>query len=256
MRNGVIFRSSASQPSRFSASSAIVATTNSALRVSTAEGAMIGTAAARPMRSDRVGRFPLARTAVRPALSTGTRRQLSLGGLEATRGLPPAARAPAPPPIETPPAAGPQDELGGSPLDKSSEGAETGSAPPAVPPTNGPAEPPQDASAAAATAARPVTPRRIEMTIDSLPNYDLLQPIPVVIEALDDRMFSAQAPALEISATGSSIGGSFLQLKEQIGATYEQCRQKTSLTPDRLHQIGLFQAYIGKAKRSWSLGRG
>ncbi len=94
------------------------------------------------------------------------------------------------------------------------------------------------------------------MTIDSLPNYDLLQPIPVGIEALDDRMFSAQAPALEISTTGSSIGGSFLQLKEQIAATYEQCRQRSSLTPERLHQIGLFQAYIGKAMRSWSLGRG
>jgi hypothetical protein len=255
MRNGVVIRSNTAHTSRFSASSAIVATTNSALRVSTAEGAMIGTAVTVLLRSDRVGRFPLVRTAARPALSTGTRKQLSLGGLEATRG-PPAARAPAPPPIETPPAAGPQDELGGSPLDKSSEGAETDSAPPAVPPTDGPAEPPQDASAAAATAAKPVTPRRIEMTIDSLPNYDLLQPIPVVIEALDDRMFAAQAPALEISTTGSSIGGSFLQLKEQIGATYEQCRQKSSLTPERLHQIGLFQAYIGKAKRGWSLGRG
>ncbi|MGH7109317.1 MAG: hypothetical protein ACREFK_02700, partial [Stellaceae bacterium] len=99
-------------------------------------------------------------------------------------------------------------------------------------------------------------PRPIEMAIDSLPNYDLLQPIPVVIEETDDRMFVAQAPALEISAKGSSVGGAFLQLKEQIAATYEQCRQKSTLTPERLRQLGLFQAYIGKARRSWSLGRG
>jgi hypothetical protein len=94
------------------------------------------------------------------------------------------------------------------------------------------------------------------MTIDSLPNYDLLQPIPVVIEALGERLFSAEAPDLEISTTGASIGGSFLQLKEQIAATYEQCRQKSTLSPERLHQLGLFQAYIGRAKRGWPLGRG
>jgi hypothetical protein len=242
MRNGVTIRSSASQPSRFSTSPALVATTNSALRVSTAEGAMIATAAAVLMRSDRVGRFPSVRTAARPALSTGTRKQLLLGGLEATRGLPPASSAPAQPPPE-----------GVSPFDARPESAEAGAPPPDLPPADGRAEPLQDT---AATAAKPAGPRPIEMTIDSLSNYDLLQPIPVIIEALDDRMFSALAPALEISATGSSIGGAFLQLKEQIAQTYEQCRQKSTLTPERLHQIGLFQAYIGKAKRGWSLGRG
>jgi hypothetical protein len=251
MRNGVLIRSSAPQPSRFSASPAIVATTNSALRISTAEGTMIGTAAATPIRSDRVGRFPPVRSAARAALSTGTRRQLSLSGLEATRGLPPVARAPGEP--APPPAADPRGRPGGAPPDQGPASAENGPAPPAVPPSGGPAEPPQAESATAA--AKPVTAHRIEMTIDSLPNYDLLQPIPVIIEAIGGRMFSAQAPALEIATTGASIGGSFLQLKEQIAATYEQCRQKTSLAPDRLRQIGLFQAYIGKAKRGWSLGR-
>lgn len=254
MRNGVTICSSAAQPSRFSASPALVATTNSALRVSTAEGAMIATAAAALMRSDRVGRFPPLRTAVRPALSTGTRKQLLIGGLVATRGLPPVSSAPAEPPPE-----------GVPPFDTSPESAAAAAPPPDLPldlppaddpAADGPAEPPPDTAAAVATTAKPAGPPPIEMTIDSLSNYDLLQPIPVVIEALDDRMFSAQAPALEIAVTGSSIGGAFLQLKEQIAQTYEQCRQKSTLTPERLHQISLFQAYIGKAKRGWSLGRG
>ncbi|MGH7052848.1 MAG: hypothetical protein ACREFA_03390 [Stellaceae bacterium] len=258
MRNGIVVRSSAAQLSRFSASPAIVATTNATLRSSTAEGAMIGTAAAVLLRSDRVGRFPSVRTAAHPALSTGTRTQLSLAA-GATRGLPPAAPAPA----EPPPATGEerrvaalQEDSDVPPLDKSPGEAETVAAPPALPPPDAPADPSSDA-APATPPVKPVNkPRPIEMAIDSLPNYDLLQPIPVVIEETDDRMFVAQAPALEISAKGSSVGGAFLQLKEQIAATYEQCRQKSTLTPERLRQLGLFQAYIGKARRSWSLGRG
>lgn len=258
MRNGILVRSNAAQLSRFSASSAIVATTNSALYASTAEGAMIGTARAVLLRSDRVGRFPPVRTAIRPALSTGTRKRLSLDA-GATRGLPPAASAATEPSFETratPPAAAPQEGSGVPPPDKSPGEAGADSTPSAVPPTDAPAEASPDAATAAPLTKPANNPRRIEMTIDSLPSYDLLQPIPVVIEPLDDRMFAAQAPALEISTTGSSVGGAFLQLKEQIAATYEQCRQKSTLTPDRLRQLGLFQAYIGKARRGWSLGRG
>jgi|GEM_PF-2752812 hypothetical protein len=228
MRNDLIVRSNASQPVHFRSSGAIVATTTPALRISTAEGALIGTARAVLLRSDRVGRLPPISTATRPTLSTGTRSQLWVGGLAATRMLPPAVPA----------------------------AAATGATAPIGRPSGEPASPSQGEPTIAAAAVRPAKPSRIEMTIDSLPNYDLLQPIPVVIEALGERLFSAEAPDLEISTTGASIGGSFLQLKEQIAATYEQCRQKSTLSPERLHQLGLFQAYIGRAKRGWPLGRG
>lgn len=262
MRNGIVVRSNAAQLSRFSPSPAIVATTNATLRASTAEGVMIGTATAALLRSDRVGRFPSAKTAAHPALSTGTRTQLSLAA-GATRGLPPAAPASADPP----PATGEEQrasaarEDSGVPLldksiDKTPGEAETVVAAPILPPSDAQAEPSSDAAPAAPPVKSASKPRPIEMAVDSLTNYDLLQPIPVIIEERDDRMFVAQAPALEISATGSSIGGAFLQLKEQIATTYEQCRQKSTLTPERLRQLGLFQAYIGKARRGWPLGRG
>ncbi|HJU17423.1 MAG TPA: hypothetical protein VJ770_13270 [Stellaceae bacterium] len=220
------------------------------------------------LRSDRIGRFPPASTASRPAFSTGTRAQLLFDGLAATRGLPPPS-APAEPPSpelsakgemtlsdSRGAAAAPQDRHGVSQdAEAGSVSAKAGAAE-AGPQHEGAAGRPQVASETAAPAAKPVKPGRIEMTIDSLPNYDLLQPIPVVIEALGDRVFAAEAPDLQISTTGSSVGGSFLQLKEQIAAIYEQCRQKNTVTPERLHQIRLFQSYIGKAKRGWSLGRG
>jgi hypothetical protein len=272
VRNGLVLRSDAAQTTRFLSSSATVATADPALRVSSADGAMIGTAMAVLLRSDRVSRLPPIRTAAHPALSSGTRAQLVLAGLGATRGPPPAAAGGPSPrlssqgealPSERRPStkaqeavAAPWDRRGASPSDQTPEDAEAGAPPPAVDDSGGPADRPPGSSEAAAPVAKPVKPDRIEMTIDSLPNYDLLQPIPVVIEALGDRLFSAQAPALEIAITGSSISGAFLQLKEQIAATYEQCRQKSTVTPERLHQLGLFQAYIGKAKRGWPLGRG
>jgi hypothetical protein len=252
MRNGIIVRSNASKPARFSSSSAIGASTGLALRVSTTDGAMIGTATATLISSDRVGRLPRVRTAARPVLATGTRAQLSLGGLVATHGPPPAsaftgAGLTRPAGIEAhQPAIPPQGAAKAGQLAIPQGAAKAAQ----------PAISPQGAAEATATAVKPVKPGRIEMTIDSLPNYDLLQPIPVVIEPLGDRLFAAEAPNLEISTTGSSIGGSFLQLKEQIAAIYEQCRQKSTVTPERLHQLALFQAYIGKAKRGWPLGRG
>jgi hypothetical protein len=262
VRNGIFLRSDASQTTRFLSLSALVTAATPALRVSSADGAMIGTAMTVLLRSDRVSRLPPIRTAARPALSSGTRAQLVLAGLGAARGLPPASAPAEPPPPglsskgEVPPVAASQDRRGAPPFDKASEDAEAGSAPPTGSENDGPADRPPDPPEAAATVAKAVKPDRIEMTIDSLQNYDLLRPIPVVIEALGDRLFSAQAPVLEIAITGSSISGAFLQLKEQIAATYEQCRQKSTVTPERLHQLGLFQAYIGKARRGWSLGRG
>lgn len=256
MRNGSLVLSNVSL-ARFLSPSAIVATTTPALRVSSTDGAMIGTATTVLLRSDRVSRLPPIRTAARPALSTGTRAQLALGGLVATRGLPP---APAPEPPPDLPSGGetlPSDSRRAASAPRDRQSAAGAGAELTLPAgSDGPANQPQGVSEAVTTAAKPGKPAPIEMTIDSLQNYDLLQPIPVVIEALGDRLFSAQAPSLEISTTGSSIGGAFLQLKEQIAATYEQCRQKNTVTPERLHQLGLFQAYIGKAKRGWSLGRG
>lgn len=97
---------------------------------------------------------------------------------------------------------------------------------------------------------------RVQMTIDALMSYELIEPIPVVIECPPGgKEFLAQAPDLEISVTGSSIGGAFLTLKEKIAATYEESRGRSGIEPARQRQLKLFQTYIGRSKRAWYLGR-
>jgi hypothetical protein len=48
---------------------------------------------------------------------------------------------------------------------------------------------------------------KIELTIDSLQNYELLKPIRVIVESLGDKVFVAEAPELNVSTSGTSVGG-------------------------------------------------
>lgn len=105
------------------------------------------------------------------------------------------------------------------------------------------------------SAVKPGKPERVHLTIDSLQNYELIEPIPVVIDPLGDRVFVAETPDLNISITGSSIGGAFLQLKDQISAIYENYRSKKFLDPERKRQLKMLETYIGKPKRAWYLAR-
>jgi hypothetical protein len=52
----------------------------------------------------------------------------------------------------------------------------------------------------------PSRPDKVELTIDSLQNYELLKPIRVIVESLGDKVFVAEAPDLNVSTTGNSIG--------------------------------------------------
>jgi hypothetical protein len=92
---------------------------------------------------------------------------------------------------------------------------------------------------------------RIELAIDSLQNYELLKPIPVLVESLGDKVFVAEAPDLNISTTGNSVGAAFLLLKEQILSTYEGNRSKRVSDSDRARQLGIFETYIGRPRRHW-----
>src|ERR1700724_2631126 len=81
------------------------------------------------------------------------------------------------------------------------------------------------ATAASAEALpKPSRAERIELAIDSLQNYELIKPIPVLIESLGDKVFVAEAPDLNVSTTGNSVGAAFLLLKDHIITTYEGYR--------------------------------
>jgi len=62
---------------------------------------------------------------------------------------------------------------------------------------------------------------KVELTIDSLQNYALLKPIGVIVEALGDKVFVAEAPELNVSTSGTSVGGALISLKDHISAIYE-----------------------------------
>lgn len=105
--------------------------------------------------------------------------------------------------------------------------------------------------ASAEALRKPSRAERIELAIDSLQNYELIKPIPVLIESLGDKVFVAEAPDLNVSTTGNSVGVAFLLLKEHIITTYEGYRSKKGLDSERTRQLGIFDKYIGKAKRHW-----
>jgi predicted RNase H-like HicB family nuclease len=99
--------------------------------------------------------------------------------------------------------------------------------------------------------AKPPRAEKIELAIDSLQNYEVIKPIPVLIESLGDKVFVAEAPDLNLSTSGNSVGAAFLMLKEQIAATYEGYRSKKGLDSERTRQLAVMDRYIGKTKRHW-----
>jgi len=116
------------------------------------------------------------------------------------------------------------------------------------PPTNGQAADPEPIPAPRPTAFRA---EKIELTIESLQNYDLVQPIPVVVEALGERFFVAEIPDLDISMSGSSVSDTLILLKAHIATVYDGLRTKKNLDSERTRQLKLLETYIGKGKRSW-----
>lgn len=130
--------------------------------------------------------------------------------------------------------------------------------PEALIPTSGSLEGAEDPSgpveAAAPVTDQPKPPIRtdkVELTIDSLQNYELLKPIRVVVESLGDKVFVAEAPELNVSTTGNSVGGALILLKDHISTVYEGYTSKKNLDAERTRQFKVFETYIGRPRRNW-----
>jgi hypothetical protein len=100
---------------------------------------------------------------------------------------------------------------------------------------------------------RPKPPRidKIELTIDSLQNYELLKPIRVIVESLGDKVFVAEAPELNVSTSGTSVGGVLISLKDHVSSTYEGYTSRQNLDSERARQFKMFETYIGRPRRKW-----
>jgi hypothetical protein len=92
---------------------------------------------------------------------------------------------------------------------------------------------------------------KIELTIDSLQNYELLKPIRVIVESLGDKVFVAEAPELNVSTSGTSVGGVLISLKDHVSSIYEGYTSKQNLDSERARQFKMFETYIGRPRRKW-----
>ena len=92
---------------------------------------------------------------------------------------------------------------------------------------------------------------RVELTIDSLRNYEIIKPIPVFVESLGDRHYVAEVPDLNITTSASNLSEILIVLKDNVTQTYDRLRIRKSLDAEQTKQLRLLETYIGKSRRSW-----
>ena len=99
----------------------------------------------------------------------------------------------------------------------------------------------------------PAHPYRIELSIDSLPNHLLVEPIPVAIDPVGDTAYTAWVPNLDTNATGSSVFEALLLLKERIEAVYDDLNKRAHLTNDQKMTLQMLHTYIAPSstKAQW-----
>lgn len=94
-------------------------------------------------------------------------------------------------------------------------------------------------------------PQRIELSIDSLPSYLLIEPIPVIIDPLGDAAYTAWVRNLDTNATGQSVFEALLMLKERIASVYEDLNGRTQLTSEQRATLQMLHTYIAPKKPDW-----
>jgi len=120
----------------------------------------------------------------------------------------------------------------------------------AAAPSPEPKEPPANPAPAEADGPRHEANSQVELIIDSLTNHTLIEPIPVVIDALGGMMFTASMRNCDIQITGSSIGEALLVLKERIETVYEDLNRRWQhLDTEQRKQLKMLHTYIAPPKR-------
>jgi hypothetical protein len=97
----------------------------------------------------------------------------------------------------------------------------------------------------------PAHPHRIELSIDSLPNYMLIEPIPVAIDPLGDAAFTAWVRNLDTNATGHSVVEALLLLKERIEFVYDDLNKRAHLSNEQKTTLQMLHTYIAPKRPEW-----
>jgi hypothetical protein len=114
-----------------------------------------------------------------------------------------------------------------------------------------PEEPAETPSPAVPPAKPPSAISRVELTIDSLRTYDLVRPIPVVVESLGERNYVAEMPDLNITTTASNPSEIIITLKDRIAQVYDGLRILKHLDAEQSRQLKVLESYIAKTRRGW-----
>jgi hypothetical protein len=85
---------------------------------------------------------------------------------------------------------------------------------------------------------------QIELIIDSLPKHQLIKTIPVTVEALGDKVFTAAIRDLNLAGTGNTLGEALLIVKEQVDILYDQLTKSSRLSDDEELHLKFLQSHI------------
>jgi len=85
---------------------------------------------------------------------------------------------------------------------------------------------------------------KIDLTIDSLPNLELIETIPITIVQLGDKLFTATVNALRLSGTGSTLSESVVTVKEERVDLYERLTKRQKLDEQEKNDLQYLQSHI------------
>jgi len=84
----------------------------------------------------------------------------------------------------------------------------------------------------------------IELSIESLPHLQLIQAIPVTVNPLGKKLFTATVEALNLSGTGDTLSDALITVKEQIELTYQRLIKLTGLDEMEKEYLNYLRLYI------------
>jgi hypothetical protein len=90
----------------------------------------------------------------------------------------------------------------------------------------------------------------INLNIDSLPNLELIETIPVRIVQLGDTLFTATVDALRLSGTGPTLSDSVLTLKEELVNLYERLTKRQKLDDEEKNDLEYLRSHIKSSGNS------
>jgi hypothetical protein len=85
---------------------------------------------------------------------------------------------------------------------------------------------------------------QIQLIIDSLPQHKLIETIPVTVEALGNKVFTATISALNLTGTGNTLGDTLLIVKDQVDLLYDRLVKLPRLRDDEKEHLKFLQSHI------------